>query len=100
MPGKIIIIGATSGIGRKMAEIYAGRGDKVGITGRRKALLEEIQQQNLQQVEYECFDVTQSDNLKHLESLVAKLGGLDILVFSSGTGEPAKELSWEIDKKT
>ena len=53
-----------------------------------------------QQTEYECFDVTGSNNISHIGSLVSKLGGLDILIISAGTGEPSKELSWEIDKMT
>ena len=32
---RIIIVGATSGIGRKMAELYAAKGNIVGISGRR-----------------------------------------------------------------
>ena len=59
---KIIIIGATSGMGRAMAGLYLAKGHRVGITGRRLELLEEIRQQFPQQVEYECFDVTKSDN--------------------------------------
>ncbi len=97
---KIIIIGASSGIGRKMAERYAENGQRVGITGRRGELLEEIKQQYPRQIEFECFDVTGNENIQHLEMLINKLGGLDILVISAGTGEPSKELSWEIDKKT
>ncbi|MEO7924490.1 MAG: SDR family NAD(P)-dependent oxidoreductase [Chitinophagaceae bacterium] len=97
---RIIIIGASSGIGKRLAERYAGAQQRVGISGRRLDLLQEIQQQFPQQVEYECFDVTGKDNILHLEALIAKLGGLDILVISAGTGEPSKELSWEIDKKT
>jgi short-subunit dehydrogenase len=100
MKQKIIIIGATSGIGRKMAELYVGKGGLVGITGRRIELLKEIQQHYPQEVEYECFDVRGTENIPHLEALVSKLGGLDILVISAGTGEPSKELSWEIDKLT
>jgi short-subunit dehydrogenase len=100
MNQKIIIVGATSGIGRKMAELYAGKGDLVGITGRRIELLKEIHQHHAQELEYECFDVCGTENISHLEALVAKLRGLDILVISAGTGEPSKELSWEIDKIT
>lgn len=97
---KIIIVGATSGIGRKMAEIYVEKGNRIGITGRRLELLEEIKQQFPKQVEYECFDVTGKQNTSNLESLVKRLNGLDILVISAGTGEVSKELSWEIDKRT
>lgn len=97
---KIAIIGATSGIGRRIAELYAEKEQRIGISGRRLELLEEIKHQFPQQIEYECFDVSGKENISHLKSLVNKLGGLDILVISAGTGELSKELSWKIDKTT
>ena len=39
---KIIIMGATSGIGRAVAEIYLRNGHQVGVCGRRTERLEEI----------------------------------------------------------
>ena len=39
---KIIIVGATSGIGRGLAEQYAHEDCLIGITGRRENLLKEI----------------------------------------------------------
>ena len=41
---KIIIVGATSGIGKEMALQYAAKGCIVGITGRREELLNELKQ--------------------------------------------------------
>jgi len=100
MKKKIIIVGGTSGIGRKMAELYIGKGHFVGITGRRMELLQQIKEQSPQQVEFECFDVRGKENISHIESLTKKLDGLDILVISAGNGESSKDLSWEIDKWT
>jgi len=97
---KIIIVGATSGIGRKMAEQYAARGNVVGITGRRKELLDEIENMFPKNIKTECFDVTGDDNIAKLSSLIQKMGGMDILVYSSGIGEPSKELDWQLDKAT
>lgn len=97
---RVIIVGATSGIGRKMVEMYAQKDYKVGITGRRKQLLDEIQKSYPNNIETECFDVTGNGNITHLEALITKIGGINILVYSSGVGEPSKELSWEIDKRT
>ena len=97
---KVIIVGATSGMGRGLAELYAGSGNKVGITGRRNELLLEIQQQFPEKIEIENFDVTGSKNISSINSLVKKLGGLDILIYSSGIGEPSKQLNWELDKTT
>ena len=97
---KIIMVGATSGIGRKMAELYAEKGHKVGITGRRKELLDEIQNAYPSLIEAESFDVTGNENIIHLENLVKKLGGLDVLVISAGGGDVSKELDWQLDKLT
>ena len=97
---KIIIVGATSGIGRKMAELYAAAGNIVGITGRRKELLDEIENIFPDKIKTECFDVTGDENIERLATLIQKTGGLDILVYSSGFGELSKEMDWEIDKPT
>ena len=42
MSKKAIVVGATSGIGRGIAELLASQGYTVGITGRREHLLDEI----------------------------------------------------------
>ena len=97
---RVIIIGATSGIGRKMAEQYAAKGNVVGITGRRKELLDEIENNFPGKIKTECFDVTSNENIVKLTALIREIGGLDILVYSSGVGAPSKELDWELDKAT
>jgi short-subunit dehydrogenase len=97
---RIIIVGGTSGIGRKMAELYATAGNIVGITGRRKELLDEIENMFPGKIKTECFDVTGNENIESLTELIQKIGGLDILVYSSGTGELSKGLDWGIDKLT
>nr|WP_294906430.1 SDR family NAD(P)-dependent oxidoreductase [uncultured Lacibacter sp.] len=97
---KVVIIGASSGIGKALAICYLKAGHKVGITGRRKHLLEELKQQYPQQVSVETFDVTGPDNLLHLKQLIEQLGGMDVFVYSSGTGEASKSLSDEIEQQT
>jgi short-subunit dehydrogenase len=97
---RVIIVGATSGIGRKMAELYAANGNIVGITGRRKELLAEIETKFPEKIKTEFFDVMGNENISSLTSLIQKIGGMDILVYSSGIGEPSKELDWQLDKLT
>ena len=97
---KIIIVGATSGIGRKMAELYAAAGNIVGITGRRKELLDEIENMFPDKIKTECFDVTGNENIERLTALIQKTGGLTFLFIHPGIGELSKELDWKIDKLT
>src|SRR6266545_1281095 len=97
---KIIIIGATSGIGWELAKLYVQNGDRVGATGRRMELLHKLEQEFPTQVMTECFDVTGEENTQHLESLIKKLGGLDLLIYNSGYGDISESLDWKIDKKT
>ena len=97
---KIIIIGASSGIGKELASIFAGQGHKVGITGRRTELLQKLASENPDHFMVESFDVTSGENIDHIESLIKKLGGLDILVYNAGYGEISKSLDPTINKTT
>jgi short-subunit dehydrogenase len=97
---KIIIVGATSGIGREMARLYAGEGHLVGATGRRQELLYSLQLEYPNQIVTECFDTTAPGATTHLESLTRKMGGLDMLVYSAGWGEIMDSLDWAVDKGT
>jgi short-subunit dehydrogenase len=97
---KVIIIGATSGIGRELAHLYVKNNCLVGITGRRKPLLDSLQQEFPDNIVTECFDVTEDDNIESIKNLTQQLGGLDLLIYNSGYGEPSDYLDWEIDKNT
>lgn len=100
MKKKIIIIGASSGIGSELARLYAGQGHLVGITGRRKELLEALQKEFPAQLHIACFDVTAADNISHLLALINAMNGLDLLIYNSGYGEPSDVLDPEIEKRT
>jgi short-subunit dehydrogenase len=96
-----IIIGATSGIGKALAGILINENYKVGITGRRTKLLEELKSENPELYFIKTLDITDIDKIKgKIEELVQELGGLDLLIISSGTGEINKTLDFEKEKKT
>src|SRR5215510_5342620 len=97
---KIIIVGATSGIGRGLAMIYLKRGDMVGLTGRRMQLLTEIQSLFPNQVHISNFDVREGQSVVHVQSLINEMGGLDLLIYNSGFGDVSKTLDWELDRIT
>jgi len=95
---KIIIIGASSGIGREIARIYLEEGNIVGLTGRRLNLLQEIQATYPNLVHVASFDVRGDENIARLQSLINEMGGLDLLIYNSGYGDVSKTLDWELDK--
>jgi short-subunit dehydrogenase len=97
---KIIIVGASSGIGREIACKYVVNGDKVGVTGRRENLLKELKEKFPEQIFTSCFDVMEKENQEKIQQLINDLGGLDLLIYNSGYGDPSKELSWEIENTT
>lgn len=97
---KAIVVGATSGIGRGIAQLLAETNYKVGITGRRTALLNEIKTENPNSYLIKPFDITDTnDAVERLEELAAELGGLDLLILSSGTGDENENLNFEIEKR-
>ena len=98
---KVIILGATSGMGRSLARLMADDGSVVGITGRRTHLLEEIKSEKPDSYFIETFDIANTETIaEHLQQLVNQLGGLDLLVISSGTGHLNDSLDYEIEKQT
>jgi len=98
--GKVIIIGATSGIGRELAKIFARKGYLVAASGRRNDLLLSLQQEFAENIITECFDVTGKENIVHLQNMISALGGADIIIYNSGFGEISDQLDWEIEKRT
>ena len=98
MDKKVIIIGATSGIGREVALIYIAQGWKVGIAGRREAELESLRAEYPEQVYAQTLDVTQEDAPEKLHALIEQVGGMDVFLLSSGIGKqnPTLETGLEL----
>ena len=97
---KAIIVGASSGIGKELAKILVENGYEVGITGRRKPELEKIRESRPESYVISSFDCTTENNTEKLTDLTNKLGGLDLLILSSGTGDLNEKLNYEIENKT
>ena len=100
MDKKIIIIGATSGIGREVALIYIAQGWKVGIAGRRSTELESLRAEAPSQVSAQVLDVTKEDAPLKLQSLIEQMGGMDVFLLSSGIGKQNYDLQTDIELAT
>jgi len=98
---KAIIIGATSGTGKGLAKKLADENYIVGITGRRTELLDELKSQKPNLFYTKTFDITDTNTIiENLEYLTKQLGGLDLIIISSGTGDLNEKLDYEIEKRT
>ena len=100
MDKKIIIIGATSGIGREVALLYIAQGWKVGIAGRRTGELEALRSLAPEQVSAQALDVTQADAAEKLHALIKQVGGMDVFLLSSGIGKQNYTLQTETELTT
>lgn len=83
---KIVIMGASSGIGLKVAEEFASRGIRVGMAARHTGPMAELKKKYPDMVEYESIDVTKTDAPTRLGRLIDRLGGMDIYFHVAGIG--------------
>lgn len=97
---RVIIIGATSGIGYEVAKGYLKMGWRIGIAGRRQTELENFRSTNPDKIEVQVLDVTKEDAPVKLQQLINKLGGMDLFLLSSGIGYQNRELKADIEIST
>jgi len=96
---RAIVIGATSGIGRALAERLAAEGYRVGVTGRREALLEELAASRPGSFCYAAADIMDpAAACAALERLAGELGGMDLCVVSAGTGDLNPGLDYALEE--
>ena len=97
----IIIIGATSGIGRALFEKYAADGNCIGIVGRRTHLLDELRQEYPDTTVTATADITKQDEIaRAIESLRAELKDIDLAIVCSGTGDINATLDYAVELPT
>lgn len=97
---RIIIIGATSGIGYEVAQQYIQKGYQVGVAGRRKERLESLRTIAPTQVHIQPIDVTTEEAPTQLLALIDKMGGMDIFLLCSGIGHQNRCLQQAIEMDT
>jgi short-subunit dehydrogenase len=101
MTQRAIITGATSGIGRALAEKLAGEGYLVGACGRRWQRLQELQQRYPNNVRIMQMDVSELESARSkFDQLVQDLGGLDLCVANAGIGRPNFDFELEPELAT
>lgn len=97
---RIVIVGATSGIGLEVAKLCIQAGWQIGTAGRREEALEKLRTQAPDLIVTESLDITRDDAPEHLSRLIDKLGGMDIYLHCSGIGKRNTELHPDIEIDT
>ncbi|MGB6038974.1 MAG: SDR family NAD(P)-dependent oxidoreductase, partial [Gordonia sp. (in: high G+C Gram-positive bacteria)] len=90
---KIIITGASSGLGEGMAREFAARGRSLGLAARRLDRLDELAgelRSQAKQVAISKLDVTNVESVPVVfDALADELGGLDRVIVNAGLGKGA-----------
>ena len=97
MKPRIVIIGASSGLGLKIAMTLAARGWKVGMAARRERPLVTVKNQYPDNVKFAAIDITAPDAGEKILALIKALGGMDIMLNCAGIGwyNPTLEIEKE-----
>mgnify|MGYP004714701911 CR=1 FL=1 len=96
---RVLVIGATSGIGRALAGRLAASGCRVGIVGRRAEPLTERDSDPSENPFFQAAaDVTDpAAAVAVLERLVQRMGGMDLCLVAAGAGELNPELDYALE---
>ena len=97
---KIIIIGASSGMGMRIAIDFAKMGWRVGIAARREDKLKEIKALYPDRIEYLTIDVTANNAVDRFYKLIELIDGMDYLLYAAGCGWRNPQLDAARDQTT
>lgn len=93
-------MGASSGIGRCIAEILLAEGWTLGLAARRSELLEDFVQKGPGRVHICRIDVNADDSDVRLLQLADVIGGMDVYIHCAGIGWQNPELDAEKELQT
>ncbi len=94
---KIWITGASSGIGKAVAEKFSQEGWKVAVSARRKEILDNMaKNENIFSFPLDVTDEKQVNDV--FAKVIKDFDGLDVCIFCSGTYDPKNEKNINIEK--
>ena len=97
----ILIIGATSGIGKALFKLYIKDNHRIAIVGRRTHLLDELSRKHPSNTFAATADITKQDEIEQaIHLLYRELGNIDLAIICSGTGDLNPSLEYSIELLT
>ena len=97
----IVIIGATSGIGKALFEKYARGDNRIGIVGRRANLLDELCQKYPSKTITAKADITNLEVIEQaINALHKELEYIDLAIVCSGIGDINATLEYNVERLT
>lgn len=94
----IIIIGATSGIGKELWKLYAVEDNHVAVLGRRKHLLEQMHKERVNNtLIYEVNIANTKSAIQCIDEIFKELHKIDLAIVCAGTGNINTELLFDIE---
>ncbi len=100
MRKSVVIVGASSGIGQRIAQIYAERGYRLAVCARRLERLEELAKEYPDRVIPYKLDVDADDAAACFEEILEAVGKVDIILNCAGIGKYNPELDCTTDLQT
>ena len=95
----IVIIGATSGIGKTLFEKYANENNRIGIIGRRAHLLDKLYQKYPSKTIPTKADIINLEEIEQaINALHKEMEYIDLAIVCSGTGDINATLDYSIER--
>jgi serine 3-dehydrogenase (NADP+) len=92
----VLVVGASSGIGRETAALFAREGARVMASARRSERLRDLQSESSKRghaIEFSPADAAKPEEMARLaEETRTRLGTIDILVYATGTNVPDRSM--------
>jgi short-subunit dehydrogenase len=99
--GTALVVGASSGIGKAIAEQLLASGWTVGVTSRKLENLQDLVAKNGDRAVPKAIDIDDPEGARlGLKALAEHLGGVDLWVLNAGTGILNRHFDWAPERQT
>ena len=93
----VLITGGGTGIGRAIALLFADKGAKVTITGRRSKVLEEVADKSVNIAAFRMDVSNEKEVISVISQAVSQFGPIQVCVANAGIAEGKKLQNTDLD---